>query len=114
MLGLDIVGPTDKNLISALVDSGSDHNMFSLQIAKDLALPLGEKVTFDGFGASGMQGYLTNVTFQIEFKGKPFTWKSKAIFSDAADRNVLGQHGFFDFFTVTFNRRDLEFEINPY
>lgn len=97
-----------------LVDSGAEHNVFRLDVARDLGLPLstGEQVIFGGYGSGKLQGVLLEVDMQITLDEKVHVWHAPAIFSKGANkRQVLGQEGFFEFFNIEFRRADREFEI---
>lgn len=100
--------------VFALVDSGSETNIFRTDVANDLGLDLtrGREVIFGGFGAGEIPGILLPVDMQLWLGNTPHKWKAEVIFSDAAkERQVLGQEGFFDQFEITFRRKTAEFEI---
>lgn len=94
----------------ALVDSGAEHNILDSEVAEDLGITAeeGEPVTVVGAGGHVMDGFRTSTTFEI---GK-HRWTAPVIFSDAAEgRAILGQIGFFAFFSVTFRYRKREIDI---
>lgn len=100
--------------VFALVDSGSEHNIFNIDIAQelDIALDKAEPVIFGGYGSKKLSGALIDVNLAIDLDGRTHRWRGSVIFSEAArDRAVLGQEGFFEFFDVEFRRRVREFEI---
>lgn len=100
--------------VFALVDSGSEHNIFHLDLAKKLSLPLvdGEPVIWGGYGDNELTGILLEVDMQMQLGKRSVSWRGPAIFSEAArERQVLGQAGFFEFFDIEFRRADREFEV---
>jgi hypothetical protein len=94
----------------ALVDSGAEHNIFSLEIAEEVGLSLrkARHVIVVGAGGHEIDGFLTTIELQLARN----RWTAQTIFSDAGKRRaILGQIGFFAFFTVTFRYARREFEI---
>jgi hypothetical protein len=92
--------------IFALVDSGAEHSLLSLELIDSLGLPNegAHAVDVIGVGGDASRGYLLDVEHQL----RDHRWMAPAIFSDIVDLQspmVLGQAGFFEFFTVTFKRR---------
>lgn len=107
-LPVTLWGTTGYVAVDALVDSGSEHNVFPSEIATELGIPLEAErpVSLEGIGGRA-SGILTVVEFQV---GR-YRWTAPTIFTEAIDkRGILGQAGFFAFFTVTFRfqRRVLE------
>lgn len=103
-----------KQEVFALVDSGSEHNIFHLDFAKKLGLSLaeGEPVIWGGYGSNELTGFLLRVDMRIQLGKKLSAWRGPVIFSEAArERQVLGQAGFFEFFNIEFRRGDREFEV---
>jgi hypothetical protein len=93
----------------ALVDSGAEHNIFPLEAAEDLELDLSHErdVTIIGAGGKETPGKISVVDYKL---GR-LNWTAPIIFSQAVvERPLLGQLGFFAFFTVTFrySRRDIQ------
>ena len=96
--------------LHALVDSGAEHTILSLEVAEELAIDLSdaEDVTVVGAGDNELDGWRTKVQFKL---GR-HRWQAPAIFSEAAtSRAILGQIGFFAYFTVTFRFRKREMDI---
>lgn len=98
-------------LYSALVDSGADHCIFSIEVAKLLGIStLIKKVTLSGIGDQTVAGYLGSVEITID----QTTYKLKAVFADIADfgHGILGQKGFFDHFDVklSYTKQIIELE----
>ena len=95
--------------VDALVDSGSEHNVFSSEVAEELGIGLetDQPVLLQGIGG-GASGVLTVVEFHM---GR-YRWTAPTIFTDAiGKRGILGQLGFFAFFTVTFRYHEREVDI---
>jgi hypothetical protein len=94
----------------ALVDSGAEHSIFSLEIAKEVGLSLRKARHVIAVGAGGheIDGFLTTIELQLV----RHRWTAPTIFSDAGQRRaILGQIGFFAFFAVTFRYAQGEMEI---
>ena len=97
----------------ALVDSGAEHSIFGFDMADELGFDLSNRqdVTIVGVGDNRTPGKATVVEYQIG----QYRWTAPVIFSSAVnERPLLGQAGFFAFFTVTFRhaRRDIEIRRN--
>jgi hypothetical protein len=102
-------GSAGSLVLDALVDSGSEQNVFSMEVAKELGVPIATErvVHLQGIGGAAT-GRLTVVEIQL---GR-YRWTAPAIFTDAiGNRGVLGQAGFFAFFTVIFRHARHEVEV---
>jgi hypothetical protein len=94
----------------ALVDSGAEHNVFSLEIAEEVGLSLrkARHVIVVGAGGHEIDGLLAMIELQVA----RHRWTAPTIFSAAGQRRaILGQIGFFAFFTVTFRYAAREIDI---
>lgn len=103
--------PNHKLNMRALVDSGAEHNVFGTEVAHYLGLSLddGQLVHIIGVGEQVSEGRLITVEFEL----RRYSWTAPTIFSDAANqRAILGQAGFFRFFTVTFRYAKREISIS--
>lgn len=110
MVPLTVFGPAGDVNILGLVDSGAEHSVFGLDLARRLKLPLDDApaVLIVGVGGQESPAYLTEISLKL---GR-YQWRGPAVFSAAVDqRAILGQGGFFQFFTVTFKRNKLQMEI---
>ena len=98
----------------ACLDSGADHCVFPLSFAVALGLdPLQMKAQM----TSGI-GNIANMTYydtiEIEIPNTPLSFSTLAGFTqglDALGMGLLGQFGFFDHYTVTFDHRARLFHI---
>lgn len=91
----------------ALLDTGADYNVFHADIADYLGINLtkGKTIRITGIGGDSIKGYQHNVEIKI---GKNLI-KTTIVFSRQIPSNataVLGNQGFFDHFTVTFNYKN--------
>ena len=97
----------------ALIDSGADHCIFDLSIAKklDLKLDFKNKVKFIGINKKQIVGFWGEVDLRIGDK----TYTTKVIFSKLSDFDhvILGQLGFFDHFDVKLSYQEQIIEIEP-
>jgi len=87
----------------ALIDTGSDYNVFEAGVSQLLGLRLtsGHKRQITGIGGKEIKGYEHNVALRIAGK----QYRTKVIFSSQIPPysfGVLGNKGFFDHFKVTF------------
>jgi hypothetical protein len=98
--------------LHSLVDSGSDHNIFGLDVARRLNITLTneQRVHLRGFAGGEADGYLV----PIEMTVARHRFATTAIFTDAAntDAGILGQVDFFAFFMVRFDHRHKVMEIH--
>ncbi len=87
-------------LYSAIIDSGADYCVFSLDIAYALGIKLysEDKVKFQGIGEEKIEGYHSKIRIKI---GED-SYESEIIFAEISDfgHGILGQKGFFDHFDV--------------
>ena len=99
--------------VRALLDSGAEHTIFSKQIAQELGIACRDDrlVMLQGLGGV-VPGYLATVELRLGTAH----WTTNAIFSDAvaANSGLLGQLGFFQFFTVTFRYGRGEIDIRRF
>lgn len=104
---------TKLMLYSALIDSGSDYCIFSVDIAKllDIKLQLKDRVKFIGIGEEKITGFLNNVEIKIGDR----IYQTKVIFANISDfgYGILGQKGFFDRFNVKLYYQKQLIEIEP-
>jgi len=110
LVPVTVFGPADELSVLALVDSGAEHSVFGLDLADRLNIPLDDAnaVVIVGVGGQESPAYLTDVCLKL---GR-HRWVGPAVFSSAvSQRAILGQAGFFEFFTVMFRRNKLQMEI---
>ncbi len=100
-------------LYHGLIDSGADHCIFSLEIAKELGLKFSSKdrTKFISIGKKEVKGYWG----EIDIKIGNVTYTVEVIFAEISDfgHGILGQQGFFDHFDVNLSYQKQEIEINP-
>lgn len=110
LVPLTVFGPAGDVNILGLVDSGAEHSVFGLDVARRLKVRLDNapSVLIVGVGGQESPAFLTEISLKL---GR-YQWRGPAVFSAAVDeRAILGQGGFFQFFTVTFRRNKLQMEI---
>lgn len=87
-------------LYSALIDSGADYCIFSLDIADALEIKLKRKnkLELSGIGKENIIGFWDRIELRIDDK----TFISKVIFAGINEygHGILGQLGFFDHFDI--------------
>lgn len=94
----------------ALIDSGADYCIFSIELAQGLNIKLSKsKVSFKGIGKDKVKGFWGEVEIRIG----EISYKTKAIFAEIGEfgHGILGQKGFFDFFVVKFDFTEEEIEL---
>lgn len=104
---------TKVMLYSGLVDSGADHSIFSLDVAKALEIKLTPKakIQFFGAGKDTIEGFWSKIELRVSGK----IYITKVIFADISqfDHGILGQLGFFDHFDVKLSHQKQTVEIEP-
>ncbi|MGH7139037.1 MAG: retropepsin-like aspartic protease [Pirellulales bacterium] len=106
IIPVTIHGPVGFRQFFALVDSGAEHSLFSLDLITSLRLDThnANVVEIVGVGGDVSRGYLLDVRLQLQ----THQWVGPAVFSDVmriGSPMILGQAGFFEFFSVAFKRR---------
>ena len=99
-----------KSLIRALVDSGSDINLFPAEIAEQLNIKIrkGKKLNIGGIGGSNLIGYGYEVNILVDTLG----FKSRVYFAYDQTIPILGRKGFFDHFKrVIFKEKEEILEL---
>lgn len=109
---ISIHGPGGNRQIYALVDSGAEHSVFSLDVAESLRLSTNGALAVEivGVGGRAGRGYLLDVKQQLQ----AHQWVGPAVFSNVMQMDapmILGQSGFFEYFTVAFKRRRWQMDI---
>lgn len=101
-------------IYKALIDSGSDYCIFSIDLAHLLEINLSssDNISFIGVGKEEIEGLWGLIEIRI---GK-ISYKTKAIFAEISDfgHGILGQKGFFDHFDVRLSYKRQVVEIQPY
>jgi hypothetical protein len=96
--------------VRALIDSGAEQTVFSTQLADELGIEYlnNRSVMLQGIGGI-VRGYLATVDLTLG----TYRWTTSAIFAESigADSGMLGQLGFFEFFTVVFRYRGGEIDV---
>jgi len=97
-----LIGPRDKIRMLALIDSGADYSLFSLEVAEKLRIPVekGKRVSLQGVAGQPFTGFLHEVPVQVE----DITLKCKIVFSKV-QATLLGRNNFFLPFLITFNEK---------
>lgn len=110
---IPIILKNKSNLIvySALIDSGADFCIFSIELAQALGIELSKgKVSFKGVGKDKVHGYWGEV--EVRIGGASYSLR--AIFAEISDfgHGILGQKGFFDNFDIklSYKRELIEVE----
>jgi len=86
----------------ALIDSGADYSLFSLEVAEKLRIPVekGKRISLQGVAGQPFTGFLHEVPVQVE----DTTLKCKIVFSKVR-ATLLGRDNFFLPFLITFNEK---------
>ena len=95
----------------ALIDSGSDFNIFPIEIAQKLNINLKNCriIYFSGVEDSSVKGYISNIFISINHD----KLKTNVVFADLPSATgILGQNGFFDIFTIDFDLLRKEITVN--
>ncbi|MEK6257280.1 MAG: hypothetical protein AABP62_01555 [Planctomycetota bacterium] len=92
-----------------LVDTGSDHTIVPLSVARGLGVVVDEleETTANVFGGQSVLLRAGEVELRLEADGKTITWSAIVSFFDFPSEKdetvVLGHAGFLEFFTSTFD-----------
>lgn len=95
----------------ALIDSGSDFNIFPTEIAQKLKINLKKcrLIYFSGIEDLPVQGHIADVFISVNH-GK---FKTNVVFADLPNvTGILGQQGFFDIFVINFDISKEEIIVN--
>lgn len=110
LVPLTVHGPHDSAEVLALVDSGAEHSVLTADLADEVGISLrrAEPVVIVGASEHEVPGRLTEINLQI---GR-HRWQAPVVFAEGPlNRPLLGQIGFFAYFTVTFRYRKREIDI---
>ncbi len=100
--------------VDGLIDSGSDHNLFSMILAEVCGIDLtnAEEVSVSGFNHKGKKnkGYLVPVKYVLD----NYEWIGDTVFVETQQpHGFLGQVGFFDAFNILFSYSKEAIELQP-
>lgn len=99
-------------LYDGLIDSGTDHCIFSIELAQVLNIAVSKrKVSFMGVSKEKVSGHWGEIDIRIGH----IAYHLKAIFAEISDfgHGILGQKGFFDHFDVELSYKKQLIEIKP-
>lgn len=95
----------------ALVDSGADYCIFSIELAELLEIKLSPKdvVKFMGVGKGSVTGYWSKISIKVG----SVSYITKVVFAEISDfgHGILGQKGFFDHFDVKLSYKKQLIEV---
>lgn len=97
-----LIGPKEKIKMLALLDSGADYSLFSLEVAEKLGIPIekGKRISLQGVAGEPFTGFLHEIPVQVE----DVVLKCKIVFSKVRT-TLLGRDNFFLPFLITFNEK---------
>jgi hypothetical protein len=102
LIEIVLIGPKERIKMLALLDSGADYSLFSLEVAERLGIQKenGTKVGLQGVVGEPFLGYLHRVPIQVE----DMVFNCTIVFSKVKT-TLLGRDNFFLPFLVTFNEK---------
>lgn len=102
LIKVALIGPKEKIKMLALLDSGADYSLFSLEIAERLGIKKerGKKISLQGVIGEQFPGYLHKVPVQVD----DVTFNCRIVFSKVKTQ-LLGRDNFFLPFLITFNEK---------
>jgi hypothetical protein len=110
LVPLVIHGPAASVELLALVDSGAEQSVFSAEYAQRAGLSFADSTPVCMFGVGDQE--IPGVLLPVDLQLGPHRWTGPAVFSaQLRAKAILGQVGFFSFFTVTFRRARLQMEV---
>ncbi len=100
--------------VDGLIDSGSDHNLFNIELAELCGIDLSHatEVSVTGFNHGGKKdkGYLVPVKYVLD----NYEWMGGTVFVETNQpHGFLGQIGFFNAFNVLFSYNQRIIELQP-
>lgn len=112
LIPVKLIGPKNVWQGDALVDSGADRSLFSLEIGKFLGLDFSHSKgeLFGGIGQDKVLVYTREIYLEVLDLEKKIKI-SAGFMSHANIAAILGQEGFFDNFSVKFERDNDSIEI---
>jgi len=102
-------GPTRAGNYIGLVDTGSDHTILPMTVARYLGISvrLESGPAASAFGGHRVQLSVGEVILTLQSQGKAINWATEVCFFEFPDQEeesfVLGHSGFLDYFTATFD-----------
>ncbi len=110
---ISLIGPKGIWEGYGLIDSGADRSLFNVQIAENIGLNLNEDPVekFGGIEGSTIEARLHKVKVQIIGMDSEIEITAGFVSSDGVAA-ILGQDGFFDSFSIKFERVHGVIEIN--
>ncbi len=112
LIYITVRSTTHFAIYPALIDSGADYCIFSLELAQDLNITLSKtKISFKGVGKEKIMGRWGN----IELKIGDTRYQTKVLFAEISKfgHGILGQLGFFNHFDVKLSHSKQIIEIDP-
>lgn len=102
LIEVSLLGPKDKIKMLALVDSGADYSLFSLEVAEKLGIEIekGKKVSLEGVKGEPFPGYCHKVPIKVG----DLSFDCKIVFAKVKV-SLLGRDDFFLPFLITFNEK---------
>lgn len=106
---ITIQGLNLEAVYMGLVDTGSDHTIVPMSVARDLGVAVDEieESSASVFGGQSVRLRSGEVGLKLEADGETVTWPTLVSFfdfpSEADETIILGHAGFLEFFTSTFD-----------
>jgi len=102
LIEVTLIGPKEEIKMLALLDSGADYSLFSLEVAEKLGIKKerGKKIFLQGVIGEQFPGYLHKVPVQVG----SMTFNCRIVFSKVKTA-LLGRDNFFLPFLITFNEK---------
>jgi hypothetical protein len=104
-----IEGPVRTGTYLGLVDTGSDHTILPMAIARYLGIAVRPESGPPAivFGGHRVQLAVGEVVFSLQSPDEVIKWATEVCFFDSPDQEedslILGHSGFLDFFSATFD-----------
>ena len=111
MLRLKLVNAQQRLSCYAMVDSGADYCAFPLSFARIIGL---DTLKLPSSTTMGVGGNSTTFYANVQFDVGPLVLSAYCGFTSGLDQvgfGLLGQQGFFDKFTITFDRANHLFDL---
>jgi hypothetical protein len=111
LIEIVLIGPKGRIKMLALLDSGADYSLFSLEVAERLGIQKenGTIVSLQGVVGEPFVGYLHRVPIQVE----DMVFNCTIVFSKVKT-TLLGRDNFFLPFLVTFNEKQQKVSLKEH
>ena len=101
-------------IVDGLIDSGADHNLFSIAVAKICGIDLAHTTKVKTNKYNQRKAKETGLLVPVKYTLGNYEWVGATVFLDTEEpHGLLGQEGFFDAFDVLFSYKNKTMDLRP-